>query len=184
MTEVTVEVRVDARSVEAMMERVNTALSSAALVEFLTGEVVPWLNERGKSRFASEGDEVSGKWAPLQFTTQRIRMEGAQRGQWDVGPDHPINVRTHELEDYITGTIGYTVPTTLGATLTFPDPKKLTPELKKKMEAAQRGLSDPKTPARPVLGLGEADLAWVLERLAVHVTGNDKAAAAVEAAMA
>lgn len=180
MTEMTLDIKTDASNVEWMLERVNTALHPVALVEFLTGEVVPFLNERGKARFASEGDDISGTWQPLAPATQNIRAFGAAQGLWNIAPDHPINVRSHELENYITGTIGYTVPGTEGAILTFPDPHAITPELEAKMETAQRGRSNPRTPPRPVLGVNERDMTWVLERLAMHVLGaSDVTEAAV-----
>lgn len=173
MTDVSLEISGDASSVEFFLDRINTALNPVALVEFLTGQVVPWLNARGAERFRGEGDDVVGKWQPLQMSTQLERIRGKQQGLWDIGPDHPINVRTHELEDYITHSLGYTLPSSLGATLTYPDPKDANASIKEKMKTAQQGRTSPSTVPRPVLGINERDLAYVLQRLATHVMGKE-----------
>lgn len=177
MTVVTLDIRGDATSVEFMLERVNTALSSEALVEFMTLQVAPFLGERARERFKNEGDDAVGKWAPLSYATQRIRAAGAQQGFWQVGPSHPINRRTGELEDYIASGNGYTVPVAAGdVTMTYPDPTdhgfNMSTELKEKVSTAQKGKTYPSTVPRPVLGLSERDMAYVLERLATHVVGS------------
>lgn len=167
-------VKVDTRNAEELLLRVNTALNPTALSEFLIGDVGPWLQERGRQRFAQEGDDVSGKWAPLQDSTQRIREAGQQAGFWTVGPEHPINKRTGELEDYITHGVGTTIPWSSGSSLVFPDPSPMPKDLRAKLKTAQRGSPNPRTVARPVLGLNEQDLQVVLTRLLNHISAAAK----------
>jgi len=157
----------DDKGVQAMLHRLDTALNPVAIVAFLGGTVDAWFRQRAQSRFANEGDEVVGSWAPLSFATQQIRS------QLGYGPAHPINVRTTELERYIVDATPSVVATATGALYTTPG-SPASGKLKQKMEAAQRGLASPPTPARPVLGMGETDMAFILEALAYHVEGRGR----------
>jgi hypothetical protein len=151
------------RGVQAMLDSIDSALSPVGLAAFLHGAVGPWVKERAADRFASEGDDVTGRWEPLAETTVEIRegygFEGA----------HPINKRTGELEEYITeGAIGITVTPGVGV-MKYPENPPSTKSLKTKLSTAQQGRTHPKTVARPVLGLNERDLAQVMTMLAFHV---------------
>jgi hypothetical protein len=151
------------RGVQAMLNSIDSALSPTGLASFLGLAVGPWVKERAADRFASEGDDVTGKWAPLQDTTIDIREKSGFEGA------HPINKRTGELEEYITqGQVGITAAPGL-AVMTYPKNPPATKSLKEKVSTAQRGRSNPSTVARPVLGLNERDLAQVLTMLAFHV---------------
>lgn len=158
----------DTAGVQAMLNHLDTAISPTGLMFFLTGTVGPWIRERAKDRFESEGDDVVGKWAPLAPATQEIRS----RGEWPVGPTGPINKRTGELEAYVTGSDALVTGHSLGATLTFPGKRTSKRSIKTKMETAQKGRAKPRTPARPVLGLNEKDLSYVITMLAFHVQGG------------
>lgn len=154
------------RGVQAMLERLDSALSPVGLAAFLNLGVGPWVKQRAADRFASEGDDVSGKWAPLQESTIEIREHAGFEGA------HPINKRTGELEAYITeGQIGITAGPGF-ASMRYPDNPPATKSLKQKVETAQRGRSNPNTVARPILGLNERDLAQVVTMLAFHVQGT------------
>lgn len=147
-----------------MLNHLDSALSPEGLALFLHGAVEPWLLQRATSRFHNEGDDAVGKWAPLQPSTMEFRENDGH------GASHPINKRTGELENYITGVGADTTSLPGLATLTFPDPDtKMSPALQQKMKTAQEGRSNPRTVARPVLGLGEKDLVTVLTQLAFHV---------------
>lgn len=153
-------ISIEAESVIAVLRSLDSALSPEGMAAFLGLEVAPYLAERAKRRFADEGDDASGKWAPLLPATQAIR---AASPEWPVGPDHPINRRTGELEDWVTGGSFAAMPHALGATLRYPG----TPpsgELARKVETAQRGRN--RTVPRPVLSVSEADLVFVVTRLA------------------
>lgn len=160
---------VNTASVEDMLARLDTALSAEALAEFLTVKVAPFLGARAKERFRTEGDDASGKWAPLMPATQAIRASGAQTYGWAIGPDHPINRRTGELEDYITSGNGKTIPWSSGASLVYPDPANAQGELVDKVATAQKGRVSPRTVARKVLAVNETDLDFVLRRLQEHI---------------
>lgn len=146
-----------------MLNRIDSSLSAVGLAAFLHGAVGPWVKERASDRFASEGDDVSGQWAPLSSATVEIREKAG------FGGDHPINKRTGELEAYITqGQIGVVASPGLGV-LKYPDNPPRTKAIREKMKTAQQGRTRPSTVARPVLGLNERDLAQVLTMLAFHV---------------
>lgn len=156
----------DSSGVQAMLNHLDTALNPVAIAGFLGATVDPYLRSRMKDRFAGEGDDVVGKWIPLAQTTQDIRQ------QQGYGAAHPINRRTGDLENYIVGSPNAISIHGLGATLTMPG-NRPTGELKKKVETAQRGKANrPVTPPRPVLGMNEKDLAFVLTALAFHVKGR------------
>lgn len=151
------------RGVQAMLNSIDSALSPSGLATFLGMAVGPWVKERAQDRFATEGDDVTGKWAPLSEVTVDIREKSGFEGA------HPINRRTGELEEYITqGQVGVVATPGL-AVMTYPKNPPNTKSLKEKVSTAQRGRSNPSTVPRPVLGLNERDLAQVLTMLAFHV---------------
>lgn len=158
---------IDTTDLEGTLARLDTALSPAGLSVFLTGVVAPWIRERAENRFMNEGDDVVGKWAPLMPATQEIRG----RGDWGVGPAHPINRRTGDLEEYITRSNTSVIAAADSALLIYPDTAPSKPGLKAKVETAQKGKSRPKTPARPVLGVNERDLVFVMQSLSTYIQG-------------
>jgi hypothetical protein len=153
----------DQQSVQRMLEHVDSALSVTGLATFMHGYVEPWLVKRAKDRFAGEGDDAVGKWAPLQETTQEFRESAG------YGATGPINRRTGELEAYITGNSASVALSPVGATLTFPGIKTTKRSVREKMMTAQKGRGNPSTVPRPVLGLSERDLSHIMVGLALHV---------------
>lgn len=167
MSVFSLELKTTKDDVESTLARLDTALSPEALAGFLELQVGPYLQRRSKQRFQSEGDDASGKWAPLLPATAAVRAAGP----WGVGADHPINKRTGELEEYITGSSSLSWPHSLGATLQFPGKRAETNSLQEKMNTAQKGRAKPATVPRPVLAVNERDLAFVMTELSFHVTG-------------
>ncbi|MFD8340567.1 hypothetical protein ACFV42_49525, partial [Streptomyces solisilvae] len=107
--------------------------------------------------------DVSGKWLPLQDYTQQVRQAAG------YGAEHPINKRTGELENFLTDS-GWDIIAAGGfSQLTFPGNMPTGKEATKLM-TAQIGTQHPSTPARPVLGMNEVDLAYVLAALSTYVT--------------
>ncbi len=158
MSETVIEIH--AEDTLAMLMRVSAALSGPSMALFLTEVITPYIRLRGEARFAAEGDDVSGKWAPLQPATVAIREANPD---WPVGGEHPINVRTSELEEYVTQSDSLVMPSTTGAVMRYPE-GKATGELQDKMETAQVGRD--RTVARPVLGVNQTDLLFTMSRLA------------------
>jgi hypothetical protein len=162
---------VSKRKLDASLDRLIFMLSAEGMAAWLGVNVGPWLRHRAAERFASEGDDVTGPWAPLSPATQAIRAEGP----WPVGPDHPINRRTGELENWVVQGGWFAYPDgTLGASLQYPKDEPVG-ELREKVKVAQigrpqsMGPDKPMTVARPVLGLNEADLAFVMTALSMDI---------------
>lgn len=158
----------DDKGVQELLNRMQVGFSTTAMAAFLGTTIGPWLQQRAKDRFRNEGDDVSGKWKTLESSTQEIRRQG----NWMVGPAHPINVRTHEMENYVTGSAGDAIPVGPVAQLTFPDRRRgASPELQKKMRTAQKGAKQKgfkNTPPRPVIGLGVQDLTFTIAALNLY----------------
>jgi len=154
----------DAKQVAHMLNRLYVSIEPAMLAFFLGSTVETYLTKRAQNRFRSEGDSaVGGPWEQLHEATW------AYRSSQGYGSQHPINIRTGEMENYIVGTPGRAYPHSLGATLVYPGtpPKG---ELKKKVETAQVGQSHrPITDPRPVLGMDETDLTAVLTSLSLYI---------------
>lgn len=160
---ISVEIGVEEKNLERMLHGLDIALNPQAIAGFLLGTVDPYFRERARSRFASEGDDMSGPWAPLRESTQSFREQGG------YGASHPINRREGELEAYIVDAPSRIPIDPMGASLIMPgDPP--TGELRTKVETAQQGKASPRTVARPILGMNERDLAFVLNELAMYIT--------------
>lgn len=155
---------VNAREVDAMMQRGEMALAPQSMAFFLSNYVEPQLHRRARERFRKEGDEVSGKWAALRPATQAIR------GSMGYGESHPINVRTGQMENFITAAPGQiNVGVMGGASLTLPGSEP-TGQLEEKIRTAQMGKDSPDTVPRPVLGLGVRDLEETMVAMGSYLT--------------
>lgn len=149
---------VDDVQVELVLTKLAFLLSPPGLSAFLGTEVGPYLQKRAKARFAEEGDDASGKWAPLKPATIQIR-ESMNYGSG------PINVRTGELENWVTQGNWDAYPTGYGASLKYPG-NTPSGELADKVETAQAGRKYPSTVPRPVLATNETDMLFVLTAFA------------------
>jgi len=161
----------DSAGVERLLKHLHSSMSAESMTHFLNTKIGPYLQERAKARFRGEGDDVVGQWAPLSEATMSFRRSGRERQLWSVGDAHPINVRTHELERYITGGFDPAYPTTMGASLLFPHRAgRGGKKIRDKINQAQQGSS--KGPKRPVLGVNERDATFVLVELAFHIQSH------------
>lgn len=149
------------RDVLKAVDELIFLMSDIGLTAFLGASIGPYLSQRAKQRFASEGDDVTGPWAPLKPATITIR----QSQNYGSGP---INRRTGELENWVVGSGWDAYPTGMGASMRFPG-KPPTGELKAKVQTAQGGRVNPPTVARPVLGLNENDLLFLQTAFAMAV---------------
>jgi hypothetical protein len=152
----------DSAGVQAMLTRLESKLMPPNIGAFLHVTVDPYLQKRASARFANEGDDVVGAWAPLQAATEGIRSSQG------YGAAHPINRRTGILENYIVNAGGDVNVNPAGATLTFPG-APASGELADKVQTAQIGRANPDTVARPVLGLNDNDLLAVLTATALYI---------------
>lgn len=159
-----IEISVDDKLAKNEILRLMGLLEPPAIAGFLGTRVDPWLRSRARDRFHDEGDDVVGKWVPLAAATRKIR---ASQG---YGPDHPINRRTGELEEYIAGSVNRISVTAVGATMYFPGSPP-SGRLRSKVQTAQAGSDKPRTPARPVLGVNERDLGYVMTSLELYIRG-------------
>ena len=163
-----IEMRGDAHQVDAMLAYLSSALGGPMLMAYMA-TVGEYVQERARSRFSSEGDDVSGPWHPLTQVTQNIRAS------YGFPAASPINKRTGELEAYITQSTYSVTPFALGATVTYPGGRPSGKRsLREKMKTAQEGRSHPATLARPVLGLNERDLLYVLTSLAFMIQAGGR----------
>jgi hypothetical protein len=158
-----VDVNVDSAAVMADIQHLMNTTDAPGLRKFLEDTADPYLQTRVRDRFSGEGDDASGQWLPLKPATESIR---AALG---YGPAHPINVRTGDMQDYLTNSRADVATLGQGAVLTFP-PKGADALTAQKIETAQVGKNWPPTPARPVVALSVTDEAAIVMDLADYIT--------------
>ena len=151
------------KDLESKLWALDTALNPIAIAGFLGAEVDPYIRTRARQRFRDEGDDVSGKWAPLHEATWQWRSNIP-----GISPEHPINRRTGELEEYVTQSRSDVNYHGVGAVLKMPGDRP-TGELKDKVTTAQAGRADPNTQPRPVIGMNERDLTAVMTLLFLYI---------------
>jgi hypothetical protein len=152
----------DFHDTDLALERLVLLLAPHGMSAFLGLEVGPYLSERAKQRFQHEGDDVVGDWAPLQQATVEIREAQNLPGE------HPINRRFGALENWVVRGGWHAYPAGFGGALRYPanDPSGTTRE---KAITAQKGSLSPSTVPRPVLGVNENDMIFVLTALAFSI---------------
>ena len=158
----------DTEDVERKVGAIQRALSPTQLQVFLMDDVVDYLQMRSRGIFASEGGVgVRGNWRPLADYTQRDRRrKGFPRA-------HPINYRTGDLHEYITGSSGIPAPLPDGAMMAFPG--RGTSNQQAKFQTAQKGMRpNPRKgmrpiPKRPVIGLARMDGDRITSMLEAHI---------------
>lgn len=159
-----VVVDVDTIDVQNMLHLAMMAVDTPSMMTFMNTKVDDYLGNRAADRFAVEGDDASGNWAPLTETTRRIKEAlGA--------PADEINIRTGDLAAWVIETSDVE-SNGLGVTLTKPSQEIFSdPVATTKLQHAQQGTnSNPLfpgavTPARPVVALAERDMATIVQML-------------------
>lgn len=151
-------ITVDDRAARALVDALERALDGPSLGAFVMGPTQEFLRQRATARFRNEGDSAVGAWAPLMDYTNLMRVQGG------FTPEHPINRRTGELENFITRGSNDVTVTPVSATLTMPGSNP-GGELGEKLATAQQGKPFPYTVPRPVLGMDETDTIAVLASL-------------------
>lgn len=163
-----VQILGDSRDVELRLMGMNRAFDSERIAAWLVAGVDPLLRRRTEERFASEGDDISGKWQSLAPATAVIREGKGFPGE------HPINVRTGEMKRHLLDSPPRVAVHGIGATLWSPGDEGAG-DVANKVKTAQLGGVTPEgrpVPARPVLGVGPQDLEAVLISLAIHIASN------------
>lgn len=150
-------IKTDTSQVDRVLTALEHLLEPRSLERFISSRVRPYLAERAAARFRAQGDNrVGGKWKKLADYTKDDRE---QRG---YPRSRPINIRTHELERFITqspGTLGVVAD---GAQLMLPG-NGGSDRARRKFVVAQQGLSPNPipgfrdVPARGVLGINDTD---------------------------
>jgi hypothetical protein len=160
---VSIEMQGNDLEVLAMIAAVEKALDPVSVGEWLLTEFDPFLSQRAAYRFAEQGDDASGSWPELADYTVYDRINlGYGAG--------PIQVRTQDLEDYITETPGDIFITQAGARMVFPGSGATQAnKLKYKVGSAQKGNVRTGAPPRPVLAANEVDLEYFLTQFSEHI---------------
>ena len=146
------------QNLKYLTERVGPQLE-----QFMQDDLAEYLRNRAQSRFANEGDDAVGAWAPLKPATE------TRRSAKGYSPAHPINVRSGDLKSYITGNNGTVTGGLADWLLTWPDAPP-SGELDEKTRTAQMGKIFPSTVARPVIGLGQTDVRDIEDALEKFIT--------------
>lgn len=156
MAVITLETIVDVKRPTLRLKAYQDRVSGAGLAAFMQGFAAPFLQDRATDRFNSEGADVGG-WKPLvESTITRREAKGFVPIK--------INDRTGTMRAWVESANGRIVATKYAAVIEWPG----TPENRttgKKLKVAQQGLSDPYTPARPVVAIDTADLFTILVAL-------------------
>lgn len=167
MSDFSVEFRVESHDMDLILSRLEGSLTDERISVFMEEEAMPYLHGRIAERFAHEGDDIVGQWAPLRFSTEQTRSDAG------FPAAHPINERTGDLRRWLVES--HTV-TESGAGILGEIPGTAAGglELMDKLTTAQLGSTDPATVARPVLGIGVLDMEsivaamreWLVESIA------------------
>lgn len=160
---VSITFEVDAKDVNARLAKFQDNTEAPRLPHFIQDDLAAFLQLRAEERFKNEGDDAVGAWAPLSAATENIR---ASKG---FSSAHPINKRTGDLERFVTGSRGKLTSEGGGFGITFPDDPP-SGDLSQKMITAQIGRPNPRSPARPVVGLSQVDEEGIMDLLSEYIT--------------
>lgn len=159
-----VEVFVDETQVDAMMTRLEVALSPESFGTFLEGAASEHFHMRAEQRFVSEGDDASGAWANLRPRTIEERI------YLGYGPG-PIQHREGDLEKYVIDDHG--VIEQLGTTTQWTWPRGTTgsslDEIKYAVAQTGRKRGATTQVKRPIVAMNTTDAGEVLAALEMHV---------------
>lgn len=160
-------ITVDSVQVGDMLAAALQAISGPSLLVFLEEMASEYFTEEIIDRFAFEGDDASGDWAPLEESTQRIREALGYSG------DHPINERTQELLNFVAFHRDF-MSGPQSAVMSVPGEPN-SQSIEAKLRTAQQGsINNPMfpgavTPPRPVLAYNAGDMANLLKLLELYL---------------
>ncbi len=159
-----IRVNVNSREVERMLEKVQDSLSPTGLDSFFNQRLAPFFRRRVSDRFAGEGDDASGEWAPLSNATVKIRESMGYPGA------HPINVRSGSMKEFLEKAQGQTFPSEGATTFVFPG-RSPGGKISERILNAQTGENgrEKKNPVRPVLAVNPVDLEYAMYALMGYI---------------
>lgn len=163
----TFAIDVQSAQVDSMIHRAMQAVSGPSLHAFLETMASEYFTEEIIDRFAYEGDDKSGDWAPLKESTERIRQALGYPGA------NPVNERTQELLEFVAFHRGFAQGPNF-AQMDVPG-EAPSQSIEAKLRTAQQGTSinplfpGAYTPPRPVLATDEGDMANLLRLLQLWV---------------
>lgn len=149
-TNMWIQFDLDDRLLASQLVKLRDRLSNPGLQEFLEQHADPYLKQRVQNRFSAEGDDAVGMWVPLDPATVVIRQG------LGYGGAHPINVRTHDMVNYLLHSGPDVGSVSDGMELTFPAKGAPSP-IQDKIKTAQQGKPLPLTPPRPVVAISGTD---------------------------
>lgn len=167
-----VSIDADISQTDIQVGQIIAQTTPTSLQNFLMGAARSFLQHRVDARFAAEGDDVSGKWAPLRPATGGIRAALGYR------PFHPINVRSGELYKFVRNTFRIRIDPA-STVLTMPGDGNA--RVTEKFRVAQKGGGKSKVkgsrsigpnrpaPPRPVIGLSATDERALTQLLMEHI---------------
>jgi hypothetical protein len=165
--------RWEERQVRLRLTALHMAISGYGLSAAISTRFTPYVRDVTAKRFDSEGDSVSGTWAPLMASTAKIRENTG------FPPRHPINVRTGLMRAWASnGSFSGSLVTESTTKMSYPSSEP-TGQLYNKMLMAQKGGKGPSgamVPPRPVLGWGPKDLFALLTIMEWHIKAVIRAA--------
>lgn len=164
--DIDLDVNVDEIIIEQLRE-LEFVFSKEFMAWFLGVEITQYLQQRATTRFSREGKQAGEKpWRPLAQATREERILMGYNGA------HPINVRTGDMEDWVTNADSHVFGMTGDMTLEWPGSMP-EGELYDKIQTAQMGKKDNQyggyTPPRPVIRFSEVDFAHLMANLALQM---------------
>jgi phage gpG-like protein len=180
---VDLDIFVDESEVQAALQALWWAVSGSSLRRFHVVATAPFMRERIRERFESEGDPTVGAWRELTESRQDIREHAG------FSRDHPINNASGELERLLT--TGEPDITFGAGWAAFWLPRNTrSPRLIGRLTTAQLGRpagahmpygwgpglgtkpSPSPTPPRPVLGMDMTDMAHLMAALEIFIAAE------------
>lgn len=165
---ISVTVEIYGHQVHQVLMRLQNALMPTGMMEFLRLHAYPHLQRRAADRFSSQGDDASGSWAPLAPATLEWRTA------LGYDPFGPINVRSGDLQDLVTGGTAPAFTTHGHGDITMNYLGNMpSGDLMQALEGAQQGgKGSPQQPARPVLAMNERDAEMILTRMVAWLSAR------------